>query len=362
MDQQQNAPNAALKAEAELAAKGAADERGIFDPQHPCRGVTEWGEHGRKDATFRLCTPDGTPRKKIALVGFASSTKDMAPYNDPTWAIVGMNQLNRHIPRADAWIEIHKVWNTALVPGTDHAKWLAECGLPVLMTDEQAGIPTSVRYPVERLIEKFSLDYFTSTVAYMLAWAIDYIDREVESRLLEVESPAHALEYGLPIGRTFGRIKALYAEYCIGIFGIDLVVGEEYTEQRPCAEFWLGQALARDISVLIPPQSALLKQRYRYGYFMEPQDLIRPSDLKKRHALLTSEHQKASERAVALSGAVRALREVRDGVNVEQREKDLVVEFEKADTQCTQLSGALHELETIMQLRELRERGAEVRI
>ena len=27
------------------------------------------------------------PRKKVALVGFASSTRDLAPYDDPDWLI-----------------------------------------------------------------------------------------------------------------------------------------------------------------------------------------------------------------------------------------------------------------------------------
>ena len=69
------------------------------------------------------------------------------------------------------------------MPGTDHAAWLRDCGIPVLMTDRVPGLPTAVRFPIERLIEKFSIDYFTSTVAYMVAFTLDYIDQQVEVRL-----------------------------------------------------------------------------------------------------------------------------------------------------------------------------------
>jgi hypothetical protein len=291
--------NAALK----LAQTGAPVE-GV-QPAHPCTGVNRVVD---ADAgVIELLEPGGAaPRRKFACVGFASSTKDLAPFADPSWAIIGMNQLNRHIPRADAWFEIHRDWNTALVPGTDHAGWLAACGIPVLMTDRVPSIPTSVRYPVEEL-SKDTGDYFTSTVAYMIAYFTRHIDRLVEARLRE--TPPNGLATAWDVAQLS---RTIYAEHVLGLFGIDLVVGEEYSWQKPCAEFHLGLALARGITVLIPPQSALLKQRYRYGYEMEPQDLIKDSDLAKRETYLRGEHQKASEQAVMLAGALQEIAQFRE--------------------------------------------------
>ena len=298
--------NAAVAAEQHLKAQGTATEQGLWQPDHPARGVTTILD---ADAgSFELLMPDGvTPRKKIALVGFASSTKDMAPFTEPEWAIVGMNQLSRHIPRADAWFEIHKDYLEACVPGTDHEAWLQTCNLPVLMTQRLPQLPTSCAYPVDRLIQKFSLDYFTSTVAYMLAWVVDYIDQRVEAHLKA--APGNGLASAWDVVQLQ---RSLYRDYSVGVFGIDLIVGEEYDWQRSCAEFWLGQLLARDVTLIIPPQSALLKQRYRYGYFMEPEDLLKDSDLSKRVAALTQEHQKHSEAAVQLVGALRELETIRE--------------------------------------------------
>lgn len=264
-------------------AQAAQATQGV-DPQHPAAGVTRILD--ARDGRIDFLMADGvTPRKKIALCGFASTTRDMAPFTDPTWAIVGMNQLNRHIPRADAWFEIHKEWNTALVPGTDHFGWLRDCGIPVFMTDDamQPALPWWTRYPIERLIAKFN-DYYTSTVAYMIAWAIDYVDARVEAQLRE--TPGNGLASAWDVAELK---RSLYREWTIGIFGIDLVVGEEYTWQRPCAEYFLGQALARDITVNVPKPSALLKQRYRYGYEMAPTDLVNDVDLEKRRVLLVNE-------------------------------------------------------------------------
>lgn len=291
--------NAAVKEAAANAAAGkAADD--VFQPNHPCNGVTRIVDADKGD--IELLMADGvTPRKKIALVGFASSTRGQAPFDEPEWAIAGMNQLSRMIPRADFWFEMHSKWNTALVPGTDYAGWLGGCGMPVIMTDRVEGIPTSVRYPVEELSAEVT-DYFTSTVAYMVAFAIRQIDRLVSARL--AASPTN----GLASLADFAALqKSVYAEYTIGIFGIDLIVGEEYDWQKACAEFWIGQALAKGITVMIPPQSALCRQLYRYGYQMQVDSLITAADLAKRKTYLEAEHQKHSQAAIALSGAIQEL-------------------------------------------------------
>ena len=43
--------------------------------------------------------------------------------------------------------------------------------------------PTTIRYPIERMLAKHGLDYFTSTVALELAWVIDHIDRAVAAQV-----------------------------------------------------------------------------------------------------------------------------------------------------------------------------------
>lgn len=270
---------------------------GEFQRNHPAKGVSRVIDADR--GMIELLMPDGeTPRKKFALVGFASSTRGFAPYNDPEWAIAGMNQLSRHIPRADWWFEMHREWNTAVVPGTDHEGWLAQCEIPVMMTSRVSSIPTSVRFPIDTLTSRVA-DYFTSTVAYMVAYTTWHIDRLVEMQLRE--TPPNGLATAWDVVEL---ARSLYADYTIGIFGIDLIVGEEYDWQKACAEFHIGVALSRNIRVVIPPQSALCHQRYRYGYEMEPNDLVKDSDIEKRMAYLRTEHQKHLEAAMQLSGAI----------------------------------------------------------
>jgi len=271
----------------------------------PAPGVS----YGPRDL---IAEPQGARRKKIAICGFASSSRHRMPVLDPAWEIWCLNQLYRHIPRADREFDIHAKYEEGNVEGTDHPRWLKAYPGPIYMVDPPVDIPTGIRYPIERMIEKFG-DYFTSTVACMLALAIDEIDRLVMPRFAALppsENPAWAL-------------RQLYAEYCIGIFGIDLIVGTEYFHQKACVEYYIGQACGRGIEVALPPETALCKQAYRYGWQLEPDSVIKLSELEARQSGLSS------------------------------RKSKLIAELQTVD-------GALQECDFTRQIVELRHRGAAV--
>ena len=238
------------------------------------------------------------PRKKFAICGFAASSRMLAPFADPDWEIWILNQLNRHVPRATRHYDCHANWASDNVEGTDHPGYLAQCGMPVYMTKTEPTIPTSVRYPIERVIAKVAgLDYFTSTVAFMLGLAILEIDEQVEREL-----------NGSPVPERFDEARRViadaYAARAIGVFGIDLIVGPEYERQKACVEYLLGLAQARNITIHLPPQCALLKQLWRYGYEAEPPAWpIRQTELDKRSAALTNEREQLIARLHTIDGA-----------------------------------------------------------
>lgn len=213
--------------------------------------------------------PDGvTPRTKVAIVGFAQMTTMDAPFDDPEYSIWGMNQLYRFIPRASRWFEIHHNWNEHVVEGTDHAGWLHKSPIPVYMNEHHPEFPNSVRYPIEKMIKEFG-DYFTSSIAFMLA---------------------------LAISEGFTRID---------LYGIDLSVGVEYIEQRPCAEYYIGIAAAKGIDVGIPEASALCKQNHRYGYQgAKTLGTITISDLEKRRTDLLVQRDSALKTLHYIEGAL----------------------------------------------------------
>jgi hypothetical protein len=210
---------------------------------------------------------DWRGRRKFGIIGFATSSRDQAPFNDPAWILIGLSQLYRHIPRADAWADIHVNWNEHVVEGTDHAAWIKAAQIPVFMKDRNPEFPNSVRYPIERILKYVGIDYFTSTIAFLIALGME---QGFES---------------------------------IGLWGIDLAVGTEWVSQRPCAEFLLGMAHAKGIEVVLPAETALLKQHFRYGYELEVPGLIKRSMLEKRGELIDKERHAALMRLANLDGA-----------------------------------------------------------
>lgn len=181
--------------------------------------------------------------RKIAILGAAESTRDLAPFNDPTWEIWGLTWRAMHHPRMEVCFEVHSLERIAEDCGPDHIEWLAD---PVtrtcqptlyLLPEVAAELPHAKPLPIAALAEMMGREYFTSSFSYMLGVAL--LEPDVSE---------------------------------IAVYGVDLTDGEEYTHQRPCAEFLLGIAHGRGIKLTIPPQSALLRAAYRYGLDPAPED------------------------------------------------------------------------------------------
>lgn len=220
----------------------------------------------------------GSPRR-IAIVGFGETAKE-CPWQDPSWELWGMNgwlrvAAERGVPapedRYSLWFDMHtpeytEQYGVAAKIGDVQLKWLESAHpFPIYTLDRYERWPASVRFPIEEVIEATGRDYFTSTVALALGYALMLALRD--KNVAEV-----------------------------GVWGIDLVHETEYGEQRPCAEYFLGRLEGAGVRLTIPGKSALLKQLYRYGYeeenplFGEMVTLVREvsADSKKKFDELTA--------------------------------------------------------------------------
>lgn len=221
------------------------------------------------------------PYKKVAICG-CSDTKHLAPFNDPTWDIWGINNGFGHVVRKTGWFEIHPVkfeggkwhrrkllrpgvfeWSTEF-RGMDTGKYikmLADLDVPVYMQQHWDEIPKSVPYPLNDIMAKFG-GYFTNTVSYMIALAILQGYRE------------------------------------IGCYGVDMAATTEYGAQRPSCEFFLGVAAGLGIRVIIPDQCDLLKTRFLYG-FGEREQVAYERKLALMREAMEARKAKAMERYAA---------------------------------------------------------------
>lgn len=214
------------------------------------------------------------PPLKIALVGTAPSSRDLAPYNDPSWTIWACSPGNMGIlPRVNAWFEVHSnlLWPEFASYGAPYVEWLKKQTFPIYMQD-QSLVPNATPLPIRELTAEFGKYFFTSSFAYMIAMAI----------------------------------KAGATD--IALFGIDMASKDEYILQRPGGHYFMQEASKRGIRVVIPYESDLAQPPALYGYSDSTpfgrKIYVRKKELADRVASMKAEKARLEHSITYLEGAV----------------------------------------------------------
>ena len=180
---------------------------------------------------------------KVALIGSAPSSIRLAPFHDPSWQVWGCSPgAYGVIPkgRSNVWWELH-----CYEPGQpwfspEYVQFLADHP-KVMVAEKVPGIPNGEVLDVKYLVKKYSPYFFTSSIAWMMAMAIE-----------------------------LGATK-------IGLWGIDMAATEEYEAQRSGLHYFGLIAKQKGIEVGVPAYSDLFRPRFLYGV-----DEITHSHLKLR--------------------------------------------------------------------------------
>lgn len=171
-------------------------------------------------------------RESVAIIGTAPSSRMLAPFNDPTWEIWACSPGNMNtLPRVDAWFEIHGnlFWPEHESYGRPYIEWLAKQTFPVYMQD-QSYFPHALTFPMQELVEEFGGDFFSSSFAWMMAFAIR---------------------------KGFKHVA---------LFGVDMASRDEYILQRPGFYYFRREAERRGVKVSAPRESDIMQSPGLYGY------------------------------------------------------------------------------------------------
>lgn len=183
-----------------------------------------------------------TPQKplKIAILGTASSSVMDAPYDDESWQIWNISANFNKGKRFDNWFELHspEVLDAARTH-PDYFDFLKKCGNKLIAGHKSDRWPEAHLYPLDRICGRFG-DYFTSSLAYMIAMALDMHLTAIENGQIGVAE--------------------------IGLWGVDMATSGEYASQRPCCEYYLGIARGMGIVLKIAPESPLLRTPAKYAF------------------------------------------------------------------------------------------------
>lgn len=168
---------------------------------------------------------------KIALVGSAPSSVRIGPYANPEWHVWGCSPGAWPVvgSRANIWFELHR-WE----PGQpwmseEYCKFLRDFPGVVFMAEKRPEVPNSEVLPIDELTAKYGPYFWTSSLSYMLAMAIEMNPQK------------------------------------IGLWGVDMAANEEYEAQRSGCHYFAQIARQRGIEIGTPPESDLFRPRLRYG-------------------------------------------------------------------------------------------------
>ena len=240
---------------------------------------------------------------KIAVLGSASSSVGKAPFANERYAewvqgrVPALARAHGQVsgefdiwgcspgcwavvPRATRWFEVHR-WE----PGQqwfspEYCNFLRTFKGPVYTGGSIPEIPSAVVYPIDRMEEKFSSYFMTSSLALMMALAIDEIEQHRE------KNPGHDKN-----------------EDIIGLWGVDMAANEEYAYQRPGCQFFVLEAMRRGIGVYLPPESDLMRPMPVYGISEWDHNYIKlTSRARELNALAQEIQKRAAEEAPKLNG------------------------------------------------------------
>jgi len=188
--------------------------------------------------------------KHIAILGLGPSldqyleiTKRLggrSKFCDETWVINALGdvfacELVFHMDD----IRIQEI-RAAAAPASNIAamvNWIKSSSVPIITSRSHPDYPALVDFPLEDVLNDLGHDYFNSTAAYAIAFAI------------------------------FGGATK------ISLFGMDFSYPNQHDAEkgRACVEYWLGQAQARGILITLPKTTTLMDACYPksarlYGY------------------------------------------------------------------------------------------------
>ncbi len=139
---------------------------------------------------------------KIGILGSAPSFHQ-APFSDPSWDLWACNIGD--VPRWDRWFDLH-----------DDASIDTYLGHREFLTTQAKPVYTRQTYPLAAMAAKYGTWFFTSTIAYMLAMALE-------------EGPEE-----------------------IGLWGVDMADGTEWGGQKAGCRFFIQTARMQGIKVTMP--------------------------------------------------------------------------------------------------------------
>jgi len=214
-------------------------------------------------------------RDKVAIIGWASSSRQEVPVTDDSFDFWSCNEVAKTYEKVKRWGAHFNLHKKEVIPPANK-RWLSVRKEPVILLEKDPEIPNGIVYPFDQVRATFGKflpqlnKYYTSSIAWKLALAILMDYKEIH------------------------------------LYGVDMAMDSEYQYQRPCCEFFLGFAMGKGVKVYVPKQSDLFFTPWIYSLEDPPKDegLITMDMIKERIRINQQEINEHTKAACRYEGAL----------------------------------------------------------
>lgn len=237
---------------------------------------------------------------KICLLGSAPSSLHLAPFEDAETLIWACSPGTYPVlPRCDAFFELHRAEIGIIGKAATQKPWfspeyVAWMGMqklvwvaPKALEQWKPIVPGADAYPMAEMENKFGTCWWTSSLSYMMAMAIDQVVAEREQCDKEAKP---------------------WPESLISLFGVDMAADEEYGYQRAGLQHFMCLAALMKIRVYTPPESDVMRPMPRYALdeseWWHIKGLARLNELNAQLANATAMAESASRQVHYINGAI----------------------------------------------------------
>lgn len=203
--------------------------------------------------------------KDLIILGMGPTRVDCPFKTSPDAEVWGVNNGYRQVMELEGKISklfiCHKDqeydWEGDPIFDWDEQNTLANAGVEIMSLFKLKHVKRITRIPFKAMVKKFGTNYFSDSIAYMIAYALHINTRKYKGSL-KLKEPMK-----------------------IRMYGVDMHTRDEYATERGGIEYFVAVARTLGIDFWIHPDSSVCKtdNGKPYGFFKLNKKLIDPDNI-----------------------------------------------------------------------------------
>lgn len=200
--------------------------------------------------------------KELIILGMGPTRVDCPFDADEVWGVNnGYRQVMELSGKISKLFICHRGqeydWENDPIFNWEEQNILAKAGVEIMSLFKLKDVKKITRIPFRAMVKKFGTNYFSDSIAYMIAYALHLNTRKIKG-LLKLKEPMK-----------------------IRMYGVDMHTKDEYATERGGIEYFIAVARTLGVDFWIHPESSVCKtdNGKPYGFFRLNKKIIDPNNI-----------------------------------------------------------------------------------